>query len=327
MLIHGQRSSHKTNIVIKYCMDAILEHDCKVVYCAGEGDYGVGKYRFPAHCREKGKDLEYLDDKVILVDVVPLLTNAKEVDDFIEVHRDFKPDIVVIDTLATAIAGGGSVKDDTIASLLCGSGTAGKIQRAFECLVMIPCHEGHFAKGRTSGAAQLEGNVYAVWGVEFNPETHGIIVTCNKMKDGPSDHSVLFTIEPQGVPVPKRICLRDPGETKANKSNGTKDQKKEPTRLADFVDAIEAKTSLGGHISTHQLCSYISDRQDKSLGTVQNSLTQFMEKLAPYKVALGKWAKPGAKSHDQHYTVFCHDHESTDLGTEPSLTETLTANS
>jgi len=125
--------------------------------------------------------------------------------------------------------------------------------------------------------------------------------------------------------LPEEDCVSI--EDRVAKIVAAKDQKKEPTRLADFVDAIEAKTSLGGHISTHQLCSYISDRQDKSLGTVQNSLTQFMEKLAPYKVALGKWAKPGAKSHDQHYTVFCHDHESTDLGTEPSLTETLTANS
>jgi hypothetical protein len=204
---------------------------------------------------------------VVLCDVVPLLKSGKEVDEFILQHQDFRPDTVVIDTLATGIAGENTNADET-AALLCGSGTAGKIQKAFGALVMIPCHEGYGNPGRAKGSSNFPGNVYADWGIEFDNKT-SITVTCCKMKDGPSGHSVLFAINEGEIPVPKRICLRSPGETAASK------QKPKPEALAeeDFIHAIAALTPGGGFITSLRLYSYVAKEHGLALKTAQNRLS------------------------------------------------------
>src|SRR5207244_559657 len=51
-LIGGLRGSHKTNVTVSLTMDAVMLKQAKAVYVACEGQYGLGKMRVPAHCRE-----------------------------------------------------------------------------------------------------------------------------------------------------------------------------------------------------------------------------------------------------------------------------------
>ena len=103
ILAVGKYSSHKTNLVLAKVLDAIRDHGARVVYCAGEAFEGVGRDRIPAQCAVRGIKAADLDDKLAVVAVCPRLTDPEEVDAFIEAHKAFRPDIVIIDTMSEAL--------------------------------------------------------------------------------------------------------------------------------------------------------------------------------------------------------------------------------
>src|SRR6266404_638289 len=59
-IMYADFGCHKTNTILTMVLDAALKRGAKVCYAAGEGSFGVGKLRIPAHCRSRGmktKDL------------------------------------------------------------------------------------------------------------------------------------------------------------------------------------------------------------------------------------------------------------------------------
>jgi hypothetical protein len=86
-------------------LDAVFEADARVCYAAGEGAHGVGKQRIPAHCKARGITTKDLRGRFRIVPAVPLFVSDDQVTAFIEAQKDFAPNIVVLDTLATALAG------------------------------------------------------------------------------------------------------------------------------------------------------------------------------------------------------------------------------
>jgi hypothetical protein len=70
-VLYGPYGHHKTNVVPTKLMDAVIERGARVVYAAGEGAYGVGKNRVPAHCEARGIEVESLDGRFEMVPAVP----------------------------------------------------------------------------------------------------------------------------------------------------------------------------------------------------------------------------------------------------------------
>jgi hypothetical protein len=104
-IVYGEFGAHKTNTVLSMVLDAVLDEGARVSYATGEGVHGVGKHRIPAHCRARGITTKDLRDRLSIVPAVPLFASPEEVAAFIKAQQDFGPNIVVLDTLATAIAG------------------------------------------------------------------------------------------------------------------------------------------------------------------------------------------------------------------------------
>ena len=206
-IVYGEFGSHKTNTVLTMALDAVLGQDARVCYAAGEGAHGVGKQRIPAHCVARGITTKDLRDRLRIVPAVPLFASSDEVVEFIEAQKDFHPDIVVIDTLATAIAGEDE-NSSTAAAFLTANGPAGRIRDAFNALVIFPAHQGKDAAKKVRGHSGFMGNADVVLHVDADKRTGAIKVTVEKMRDNRDGFSIFFKVPPAGfdiVPVPEKI--------------------------------------------------------------------------------------------------------------------------
>jgi len=205
-IVYGEFGAHKTNTVLSMVLDAVLNEGARVCYAAGEGAYGVGKKRIPAHCGERGITTKDLRDRLRIVAAVPLFASPEEVAAFIKARQDFNPNIVVLDTLATAIAGEDE-NSSKAAAFLTANGPAGRIRDAFQALVILPAHQGKDAGKRVRGHSGFMGNADVVLHVEANKIAGAIEVTVEKMRDGRDGFSIFFEVSPtgSGVPVPEKI--------------------------------------------------------------------------------------------------------------------------
>jgi hypothetical protein len=203
-LLSAGYGHHKTTIALMRALDAV-ERGARVLYAAGEGSHGLGKQRIPIHCRARGIAPKDLRGKFKIVPAVPLFASPSDVAAFIEAHREFDPDIVVIDTLATAIAG----QDENSAqasAFLTDNGPAGQIKRAFKALVLLPAHLGKDKDRGTRGHSGFGGNVdFEV--VQEADDSGAIKQHVKKMRDGPDGFDVYFKAQPKGSPLiaPVRI--------------------------------------------------------------------------------------------------------------------------
>lgn len=202
VLVYGQWGAHKTNITLTWIMDMVAK-GARVSYAAGEGARGVGKSRLPAHCRARDIAVETLDTHLDIIEAVPRLADPEDVAAFIAFLH--KPDVIVIDTLATATAGEDE-NSSQFASHLTDNGAIGRIKRAFEATVIVIAHEGKDSSKGARGHSGLSGNVDAGLRVSV-PEEKGIRikVTVDKMRDGEAKFNVFYGIDPDQVPVPRRI--------------------------------------------------------------------------------------------------------------------------
>lgn len=198
-LIYGQPGRHKTNLTLTLVFD-MMANGAKVIYAAGEGSLGVGKDRVPAHMQARG--ITDIDDKFAIVRAVPLLHMGEDVHEFIEAVRGFKPDIVVIDTLATATAGL-EENSSLFSSLLTDNGPVGVLRAQLGCTVVIIAHEGKSVGKGVRGHSGLLGNVDAAIAVSWEkgaPNGSAFVV---KMRDGKDGFSLFAKVNVVGVPVPE----------------------------------------------------------------------------------------------------------------------------
>jgi hypothetical protein len=141
-----------------------------------------------------------------IVAAVPLFASPEEVAAFIKAQQDFSPNIVVLDTLATEIAGEDE-NSSKAAAFLTANGPAGRIRDAFQALVILPAHQGKDAAKRVRGHSGFMGNADVVLHVEADKAAGAIKVTVEKMRDGRDGFSIFFKVPPTGsaVPVPEKI--------------------------------------------------------------------------------------------------------------------------
>jgi hypothetical protein len=209
-IVYGEFGSHKTNTVLTMVLDAVLDQRARVCYAAGEGAHGVGKHRIPAHCRARGVMTKDLRERLRIVPAVPLFASPEQVAAFISAQQDFNPNIVVLDTLATAIAGEDE-NSSRAASFLTANGPAGRIRNAFRALVILPAHQGKDAGKRVRGHSGFMGNADVVLHVEADKPAGKIKVTVEKMRDGRDGFSIFFKVQtgPGVVPVPEKITQEE----------------------------------------------------------------------------------------------------------------------
>ncbi|WP_374659000.1 bifunctional DNA primase/polymerase [Phenylobacterium sp.] len=207
---YGQSGAGKTTVVLALLMDAIQGRGARVAVLAGEGSYGLGKMRVPAQCDAHGITPKDLRGRYRTIPRVPNLTDRADIEALIEAQRDFNPDIVVIDTLATALPGADENAAST-GSLLTGNGPAGRLHSAFNAAVIFVAHSGKDASKGPRGSSAFVGNVDFVWEITTDKLAGTARLHVRKMRDGPEGFSVYFRIEraANGVPVARRISESD----------------------------------------------------------------------------------------------------------------------
>lgn len=121
----------------------------------------------------------------------------------IESFSEFKPDIVVIDTL-TRVTSGQDINAPAVGAGI--NNYADELAVAFGGLVILIHHPGKDKSRGGMGSALIESLAYAVWRVS---KEDGNTVRCwvDKMKDGPADFAVHYGI---GWTTPGNVpCVRD----------------------------------------------------------------------------------------------------------------------
>jgi hypothetical protein len=204
-LVIGRSGAGKTTVTLAMVGDAI-QGGARVLYCASEGAYGLGKQRLPALAHALKLPLEKLDAQLSLVDEAVNLLDREDVDALIEANADFRPDIVVIDTLA-ASSPGADENSAATASLMSGGGAVGQIKRAFSALVIVLHHTGKDETRGARGSSAFEGNADFVLELKADKEAGTARVHVRKMRDGPDGFSVYYKVTPglNGVPVASGI--------------------------------------------------------------------------------------------------------------------------
>ncbi len=207
---YGESGAGKTTVVLAVIMEAIQSRGARVAILAGEGAYGLGKMRVPAQCEAHGITPQDLRGKYRTIARVPNLTDPLDTEALIEAQRDFNPDIVVVDTLATALPGADENAAST-GSLLTGNGPAGRIRAAFNAAVVFVAHSGKDAKKGPRGSSAFSGNVDFVWEITTDKLAGTARLHVRKMKDGPDGFCVYYRVAPaaNGVPVARRMSEAD----------------------------------------------------------------------------------------------------------------------
>jgi hypothetical protein len=244
-IAYGAKGVGKSTVVQTIVMDAIRQRGAHVCYSAGEGAYALRKKRFPAVAEAQGLTLRDLRGKLQVLAAAPNLTVAEDAEALIEAQTSFRPNIVVVDTLATALPGADENSAQT-GSLLSGNGPAGRIRDAFGAAVIFVAHSGKDASKGIRGSSAFAGNVDFVWEITSDKEAGTARLHVRHMKDGPDGFSVFFRVTPaaNGVPVARRITKAEYSAlTAAGLSNDRRD-----------VAAALRKLGPGPH-TTHVLAS------------------------------------------------------------------------
>jgi hypothetical protein len=191
MVVSGAKSSHKTGLVIKKCLDAIEECGTRVLYCALEGGHGIKTARLPSAREARGMDWELLNTNWRTDNAGLNLLNDASRAALIEAHKDFKPGIVVIDVLTRAV-GGEDINPPAAGQKIHNCGDA--LSAAFGgALVILIHHPNKNSKTGSTGSALIEDLAYAVWHVSRDG---GLIKGwVEKMKDGPAEFMVNYRVD------------------------------------------------------------------------------------------------------------------------------------
>lgn len=201
----GKFGHHKTNFMLSKLRELMTDTDAKVLYLMGEGIGGMGT-RLAAQ-------IDFADRAMIefrgrfKAQRVPHMANKDDIARMATLcaAEGYKPDVIVIDTLATAISG--LDEDNKTASMLNANGPIGGIARAFGCLLILIGHEGEKA-GKLRGGFGFYGNVDQVVYIKANTDAYATALTATseapagKVRDG-EPTTVYYAIQyHRGVPIP-----------------------------------------------------------------------------------------------------------------------------
>lgn len=147
-----------------------------VVYAAGEGVHGL---KLRTHAWAQHNNVERVDN-FHLVPAMPLFGQADDLKDFAAALEPLKPELIVVDTVAHAMAGldENSAKDAGIFVARCI-----ELRNAFNATVLLIHHSGKDEGKGTRGSTAFPGAVDTLFRVS-KPRDREALVTMEKQKDG-----------------------------------------------------------------------------------------------------------------------------------------------
>ncbi len=265
VVVAGKYSSHKTNLVLAKAMDAIRDHGARVVYCAGEASEELGRERIPAQCAVRGVALADLDATLGVAEECPNLADPADVDAFIAEHADFRPDIVVVDTLSEAITG----QDENaaaVASLVMAQ--AGRIRRAFSATVILVHHLGKDSAKGARGSSVFASGADAVWEVAYDRDAGLVSQKVEKMRRGRAGQTIVWgtrivlgggddgTMTVVPVTPAQAAIAATKGQAQAGGDAATRDIREALEDLGAYgVDKSLSTHDLAGHLAARAVSS------------------------------------------------------------------------
>lgn len=208
IVAYGPSGDLKTTLLICDCLDA-ADRGARVLFAAGEGSHGFRKHRLPQAIVARGKRPQDYDELWRTCPVVPLLTSNTDVSLFIETVKAFKPNIVIVDTLAAA-SGGMDENSSAFGSLLTSTGPLGQIRAALGCTVIVVHHTGKDLDRGSRGHSSIKGNADSMWLVTADKAARRISKFIEKMRDGADGFTMGYTYS-EGLPIAKCAGRVDKG--------------------------------------------------------------------------------------------------------------------
>jgi len=179
-----------------------------VLYCAGEGVFGLRKRLYGLYARYREKyNIEIPPGSFDIVECVPLLFNKEHVEAFIKSIIEYAKgklyDVIVIDTLSLAALGAEENSNTDMAQLL---GYVAYIAQQLNTSIIL-IHHANKTDGYR-GAVAIKGNVDCMFKVSLAPGGNIGILQCDKLRDGkPFDErryrlvSIDSPFDPEGTAV------------------------------------------------------------------------------------------------------------------------------
>ena len=203
----GASQHHKTNFALSKIFELMTTTDAKVLYLLGEGIDGMGaRLRAQASFLDRSTLEFHGRFKAYRVPHATIAAEINQVIDFC-VAAQFKPDIVIIDTVSTATSG--LDENNTTASMLNGNGQLGRLARVLGCHLIFIGHEADGKPGKPRGGTGYYANPDQVVYIKANaPGKHALALAITstpphgKSRDG---HETVLWYAIQwhmGVPVP-----------------------------------------------------------------------------------------------------------------------------
>jgi hypothetical protein len=195
-VVYGPSGGHKTTLILRDAFDACIS-GAHVLYCAGEGSHGIERYRIPELCKAADMKIEALDDNWRTAPLVPLLTNAEHVEAVMTAAKQFKADIIVLDTFAAA-SGGIDENSSQFGALLTSTGPVGRLARETGANVVVIHHSGKDLEKGSRGHSSISGNSDAVFRVTADKDARTVKKIVEKMRDGQDNFAIGYNLTPEG---------------------------------------------------------------------------------------------------------------------------------
>jgi hypothetical protein len=193
----GAKTTHKTGVAMKTCLDAIERKDARVLYIAAEGAHGIRTARLPAYREMRNMLWSMLDAHWRTEPSSFDLLNAVDRREMVAAYRAFNPDIVVVDVL-TRVVPGADLGSPAVGSAIMVA--LEELAANFDATVLVLHHPGKDESRGGLGSVLLEALAYAVWKCSAKNSVAKVYV--EKMKDGPAHFSIRYEIEWSGKGIP-----------------------------------------------------------------------------------------------------------------------------
>jgi hypothetical protein len=213
-----------------------------VVYLALEGAHGF-QARVEAFRQRFLSDAPDSVPFYLIADALSLVNDHADLIGCIRLQAE-PPAAVIVDTLNRSLAGSESDDKDMAAYIR----AADAIRDAFGCVVIVVHHCGIDAT-RPRGHTSLAGAVDAQLAVKRD-DADNIIVTVERMKDGPEGETLLSRLEPIEVGLDAdghliTSCVIVPGEATAPAASARKQRKLSPKYDLALRSLVEAASETG----------------------------------------------------------------------------------
>lgn len=188
VMLYGESGTYKTFVALDWSLSlaaGIAAHGATerpgqdVVFVAGEGPRSISRQRRPAW-----RVAHQIEGPIPfhIVDAMPLMARPQEVVELVEAikAKGLKPKLIVLDTLARALAG--MNENDAKDAGIFIEGIE-MLKRAFECTVLVIHHAGKESGKGARGSSALQAGFDAVFEVKCHKATKALAVHCRKMKD------------------------------------------------------------------------------------------------------------------------------------------------